>query len=46
VGQGRFVGRVEHVVSGQAGHFHRLDELLACMVRMLTALDAAPEETL
>ena len=45
VGRGRFVGRVEHVVSGQAAHFHTLDELLACLVRMLTALDTAPEET-
>jgi hypothetical protein len=45
VGRGRFVGRVQHVVSGQAAHFHTLDERLACLVRMLTALDAAPEET-
>jgi len=45
VGRGRFVGRVEHVVSGQVGHFHTLDELRACLVQMLTALDTAPEET-
>lgn len=45
VGRGRFVGRVEHVVSGQAAHFHTVDELLACMVQMLTALDTGPEET-
>jgi hypothetical protein len=45
VGRGQFVGRVEHVVSGQAGHFHTMDELLAFMVQMLTALDTAPEET-
>jgi len=45
VGRDRFVGRIEHVVSGQVAHFHSLDELLAGLVRMLTALDAAPEET-
>jgi hypothetical protein len=45
VGQGRFVGRVEHVVSGEVAHFHTLDELQACLVQMLTALDATPEET-
>jgi hypothetical protein len=42
-GRGQFVGRVEHVVSSQAGHFHTVDELLAFMVRVLTALDSAPE---
>ena len=41
---GRFVGRVEHVVSGQMAHFHTLNELLTCMVQMLTALDTAPPE--
>jgi hypothetical protein len=46
VGRGRFVGRVEPVVSGQAAHFHTVDELLAFMVRVLTALDTAPEEIL
>ena len=30
---GPFEGRVEHVVSGQATHFHSLDELLAFMRR-------------
>lgn len=45
VGRGRFVGRVEHVVSAQAGHFHTVDELLAFMVRVLTTLDTAPDET-
>ena len=44
VGCGRFVGRVEHVVSGQVGRFHTLDALLAYMVQVLTALDTAPEE--
>jgi hypothetical protein len=45
VGRGRFVGRIEHVVSGQVAHFQSLDELLACLVRMLTALDTTSEET-
>lgn len=37
-------GRVEHVLSGQAGHFHTLTELLAFMAQVLTALEAtAPE---
>jgi len=44
VAQARLVGRVEHVVSGQARHFHTLQELLAFMARVLTRLDAAPEE--
>jgi hypothetical protein len=45
VGQGRFVGRIEHVVSGQVAHFQSLDELLSGLVRMLTALDPTSEET-
>jgi hypothetical protein len=40
----RMAGRVEHVVSGQATHFHTLDELLAFVARVLATLDAAPEE--
>ena len=44
VGRGRFVGRIEHVVSGQVAHFQSLDELLAGLVRMLTALDTTSEE--
>ena len=28
-------GRVEHVVSGQAVHFHSLEDLLAFMARVL-----------
>jgi hypothetical protein len=39
--RGRLVGRVEHAVSGQAGHCHNLDELLACLERVLTALEPA-----
>jgi hypothetical protein len=33
--QGRFVGRVEHVVSGQAQRFHTREDLLAFMTRVL-----------
>ena len=44
VAQTCLVGRVEHVVSGQACHFHTLAELLAFMARVLSALEAkAPE---
>jgi hypothetical protein len=35
VAPGRLEGRVEHVVSGQATHFHSLDDLLAFMARVL-----------
>jgi hypothetical protein len=38
VEQGRFVGRVEHVVSGQAQRFHTLEELLTWLTQMLTTL--------
>jgi hypothetical protein len=44
VGQQRFVGRVEHVVSGQAAHFTTLEELLTFMAQVLAALDTTPEE--
>ena len=44
VAQARLVGRIEHVVSGQALHFHTLEELLAFMARVLATLDSAPEE--
>ena len=44
VAQARLVGRIEHVVSGQALHFHTLEELLAFMARVLATLDGAPEE--
>jgi hypothetical protein len=45
VEQGCYEGRIEHVVSGQARRFHTLEELLAFMVQVLTALHTAPEET-
>jgi hypothetical protein len=40
--QGRIVGRVEHVVSGQAAHFDTLEGLLRFMGRVLTSLPAEP----
>jgi hypothetical protein len=45
VAQGQLAGRVEHVLSGQATHFHTLEELLAFMAQVLAAPDTAPEET-
>jgi hypothetical protein len=36
----RFAGRVEHVVSGQATRFQSLEELLAFVARVLTAVRA------
>ena len=42
VAQGQLAGRVAHVVSGQAVHFHTLEELLAFMTRGLAALDTDP----
>jgi hypothetical protein len=40
--QGQVVGRVEHVLSGQATRFVTLDALLAFMVRVVAAVDQAP----
>ena len=45
VGQGRFVGRVEHIVSGQAMHFQTLEDLLAFFVQLLTAPVSQEPET-
>jgi hypothetical protein len=44
VAQGRVVGRVEHVVSGQATHFHSLEELLAFMAWVLQEAETAGGE--
>ena len=44
VEQGRFVGRVEHVVSGQATQFQSLEELAAFMGRVLTQVRTKPPE--
>jgi hypothetical protein len=40
--QGRIMGRVEHVVSGQAAHFDTLEGLLRFIERLLTTLRARP----
>ena len=42
--QGRFAGRVEHVVSGQATHFQSLEELLAFIGRVLSTMRAKRPE--
>lgn len=39
---GRYAGRVEHVVSGQATHFASLEELLAFIGRVLATVRAPP----
>ena len=44
VERGRFVGRVEHVVSGQAAHFASLEELVAFIGRVLTQVRTKPPE--
>lgn len=41
--RGEWVGRIEHVTSGQAAHFQSLDELLAFIARVLGAARAADE---
>jgi hypothetical protein len=46
VEMGRFMGRVEHVISGNATHFASLQELLTFIGRVLGALrDAPPQES-
>ncbi len=40
VERGRFAGRVEHVVTGQASLFHSLEELLAFMASVLIQVRA------
>ena len=43
--QGRWVGRVEHVVSGEAMRFETLEELLAFIARVLAQVKAQhPDE--
>jgi len=36
VGQGEFRGRVEHINSMRATHFHSIEELLAFIVKVLS----------
>ncbi|MGE0827104.1 MAG: hypothetical protein AB7G75_26875 [Candidatus Binatia bacterium] len=38
-------GRVEHVVSGQATHFHSLEELFAFIARVLATSRAPPRRS-
>jgi hypothetical protein len=39
----QFPGRVEPIVSGAVAHGHTLDELWACIRRVLAAQASAPE---
>jgi hypothetical protein len=43
VEQADFRGRVEHLVSMQATHFESVEELLAFIVRVVTARQAADD---
>jgi hypothetical protein len=45
IAQGHWVGRVEHVVSGEVRHFQTLDDLLGFMVQVLTGGSPPPLET-
>ena len=42
VAHGRFVGRIEHVVSGQTTHFHTLEACLAFVGRVLAHIYGQP----
>ena len=44
VEQGQWVGRVEHVTSGQAAHFQSLEELLAFIAQVLAPSTPAADE--
>ena len=37
VESGQWMGRIEHVTSGQAAHFHTVEELLGFVVRVLAS---------
>ena len=45
VEQGEFKGRVEHIVSMRATHFHSLEELVAFIVQKVTTLQEDDTET-
>ena len=45
VERGCLEGRVEHVTSGQATHFHSLEELLAFMGRVLRKVSAERKDS-
>ena len=40
----RWEGRVEHIVSGEAIHFHSPEELLAFMTRIVTTTQGPPSQ--
>ena len=44
VERGQWVGRVEHVSSGQASHFQSVEELLAFIARVLASTARAADE--
>jgi hypothetical protein len=44
VRQGQFEGRVEHVASGRATHFHSQQELLAFILQLLTEALSEPAQ--
>ena len=44
--EGRCSGRVEHVASYEAAHFHSLDEVLAFVSRVLTQVRVERQEEL
>jgi hypothetical protein len=45
VEQGEFRGRVEHIVSMRATHFHSLEELVAFIVQTVTTLQEDDTDT-
>jgi hypothetical protein len=44
VAQGEFRGRVEHIVSYKATHFHSLEELVAFLTKTILSLAVEEEE--
>lgn len=36
--QGRFEGRVEHIVSGRAAYFHRFEDLEAFLIQVMNGV--------
>jgi hypothetical protein len=45
VAQGQWIGRVEHVVSGQARHFQTLEDLVRFIAWILTGESPPPPQT-
>jgi hypothetical protein len=44
VGKGRFFGRTEHIVSGQATHFDSVEALVAFITRVLEAQNTGDDK--